>query len=648
MTDLAAPPAGTAISGHPLLDIAVPPALDGWLDGGLVIANVGFDAAFERFHLARAAEAGRPLLSIRVAGGEVMIGPRWEPGQSTACAGCAEARVRQAVDHPLLTRGDLNADPPMGWPAVLGELAAVGLLHLVGHPLAPGEVLIVGVNQTRRHRVARSIACPLCGPALPVAPPPPGGLPLPVPRPIRWQSRPSTDRVPLRGNGNPAVDDGALRRLVDYRVGPIVQVTRDDRAPFAMSSAIVPSARASGHGRGGRFARARSIAILEAYERLGDFPHRGQVFQGLTYRDVQPLAVDPATLGRYSRRQLEHPGSRVVEYRPDVAMDWAFGFRLHDGTPRLLPADVAFYGYDYQHRLEYHAGRRDRNRQRRVHFFAESSSGCAVGSSLEEAALHGLVELIERDAFLLAWCRKAPLPSIARRSLGDPTTRMLLDTIEARGFDVHVLATTADLSLPAVWAVALNRSPAAVPATYSAAGANPVPGEAVRAALWELAQLVAQPVDWDIDAVQRLDDDPSLVDTIDDHVRLYTMPARRQRVARVLGGPSVTLTDAFGDWPDAMCRAAGGDVLGALEYLLDCCRGAGLDDAFVVDCSTVEHLDLGLRVARVVVPGTLPMCFGSPQQRLSGLVRRDRALAELGYASATVDADLLLDPHPFP
>jgi ribosomal protein S12 methylthiotransferase accessory factor len=329
-------------------------------------------------------------------------------------------------------------------------------------------------------------------------------------------------------------------------------------------------------------------------------------------------------------------------------MDWAHAFRLGDGSPRLLPADVAFYGYEYQHRLEYHAGRRDRNRQRRVHFFAESSSGSALGSSLEEAALHGLVELIERDAFLMAWCRQAPLPSITPRSLADPTSRMLIDAIESRGFDVHLLATTTDLSLPTVWALAVNRSPSAIPATYSAAGASPVPGEAVRAALWELAQLVAQPVDWDVEDVQRLVDDPSLVDSIDDHVRLYTMPARRDRVTRVLGGPSVALADAFGDWPDALCRAAGGDVLGALRYLLDCCRGAGMNDAFVVDCSTIEHLDLGLRVARVVVPGVLPMCFGSPQQRLSGLARRERALAELGQSQATVDANLLLDPHPFP
>jgi ribosomal protein S12 methylthiotransferase accessory factor len=91
-------------------------------------------------------------------------------------------------------------------------------------------------------------------------------------------------------------------------------------------------------------------------------------------------------------------------------------------------------------------------------------------------------------------------------------------------------------------------------------------------------------------------------------------------------------------------------VRGALDHVAGLCREAGLDEAFVVDQSTTEHVDLGLRVARVVVPGMLPMCFGSPQQRLGGLPRRERALAAIGRGPAHDAGDdaLLHDPHPFP
>jgi ribosomal protein S12 methylthiotransferase accessory factor len=461
-------------------------------------------------------------------------------------------------------------------------------------------------------------------------------------------SRASVDPVPLRGRRSPAVSPAALTGLVDHRVGPVVQLVRDNRAPFAMTGAVVPAARDMGFGRGPQFARSGEVAILEAYERLGAFPHEGQIIQDLCFRDIGAPAVDPRTLGEYSPAQLAHPNAQVMPYRPDVPMDWAYAHQLPDGEAWLVPADVAFYGYEYRHRLDYDRARSDRGLRRRGHFFAESSSGCAVGSSLEEAALHGLVELAERDSFLMAWCRRTPLPAIDLRSVDDAVTSMLLAGIEARGFDVHLLATTYDLGLPAVWALAVNRDPGAVPATYSAAGSSPVPAEAVRAALWELAQLVASPVDWDPDAVRRLVRDPSLVDSLEDHVHLYAMPERRHRVTEVLGGPVVAIHEAFPEWPDQLVRAARGDVRGALDYLLGLFGAAGLEQVLVVDQSTRDHRDLGLRVARVVVPGILPMCFGAPQQRLGGLARRERALEALGRSVDDAVADPLFDPHPFP
>jgi len=628
------------------LTITVPAEVLRWLEGGMVTANVGFELGFEGRQLAAAIRDGRQLLSIRWGADEVLIGPRWVPDGNTACAGCAEARLRLAVDHPLLTRGDVNASPRGGWPAALAVLVEVGLDHLGGHPLDPGEMLSVGLAQSRRHRVARSNTCLLCGPRQSSVPLSRGRQPGRAPEALALRSHLGVDAVPVRGRNSQAVGE-TLAPLVDHRIGPVLQLTRDNRAPLAMSGALVPASRAVGYGRSGDFARAGTVAILEAYERIGAFPHEGQVIQDLSYDEIGEMAIDPATLGRYSRAQLDHPNARVMEYRPDGSMDWAYAHQLDTGAARLVPADVAFYGYDYHHRLDYHAGRRASAAPRRVHFFAESSSGCAIGSSLEEAAVHGLLELIERDAFLMAWCRRVPLATIGQDSLDDPTCALLIDAIEARGFDVHLLVTTYDLGLPSLWALAVNRLPDAVPATFSAAASSPVPIDAVRGALWELVPLVGTPPDGNTDHVGRLVDDPSLVDTIEDHVNLFTRPEMRHRVTEVLGGPTSTLAAAFPGWPDRLCHAAQGDVRGALDFLVAQCRQAGLDQALVVDQSTREHRDIGLRVARVIVPGILPMCFGSPQQRLSGIPRRARALEALGRGDND-DRDLLLDPHPFP
>lgn len=654
MTELTV--AVTARTTREVPAIPVPGAVDAWLQGGTVTVAVGFDLDFEACHWAEAARHGRQLLSIRFGTDEALIGPRWVPGHRAACAGCAEIRMRRALGHPLAARADVNSTPRAGWPVTVTELAAVGLDHLGRHPLAPGEMFSIGLMGSRRHRVIPAAGCPVCGHGAGVrrgndyADTDPVGLGAPgqdardgarEPGGLDLQSRPSPNAVPLRGTPSAAIRPGELAKLVDPRVGPVLQVQRDHRAPFAMSGAILPGSRDTGYGRGRDFEAAAAVAILEAYERLGAKPHEEQVIRDACYGELGGLAVDPDTLGRYSRAQLDHPNCRVLAYRPDVAMDWVFGYQLGDGAARLVPADVAFYGYDYRHRAAADAS----VAAGRVHFFAESSSGCALGSSLEEAALHALCELIERDAFLLAWCRRSPLPAIRASSIDDAATAMLLDGIEARGFEVHLLVTTYDLGLPSVWAVAVNHSPGAVPATLSAAGSSAEPVVAVRAALWELAQLVARTLDWDVEGALRLVEDPTRVQTIDDHVHLYSRPEMRQRVAVALGGPGVSLDEAFPGWPDQLCLQAAGDVRGALDYLLGQTAAAGLDQALLVDQSREDHRDLGLSVARVVVPGMLPMCFGAPHQRLGGLARRETVI---NGAGRDAEAEALLDPHPFP
>ncbi len=159
-------PVGPLFSAGPegTLALSVPADVHAWLEGGMVTAHVGFDLDFEGRQLAAAGREDRPLLSIRVGPDEALIGPLWLPGRGSACAGCAEARIRLAVDHPLLSRADVNASPRSGWPAALAVLVEVGVDHLGRNPLKPGDMLRVGLTETRRHRVVRSIACPLCGP----------------------------------------------------------------------------------------------------------------------------------------------------------------------------------------------------------------------------------------------------------------------------------------------------------------------------------------------------------------------------------------------------------------------------------------------------------------------------------------------------
>ncbi|MFG2666385.1 TOMM precursor leader peptide-binding protein [Streptomyces sp. NPDC048387] len=608
------------------------------LEAGAVTLHTGWDLDHERALYQRADEEGRAYLSVRVAGDEVQAGPLWVPGTDSGCPGCAETRARIAVDHPLADRIEqpLRGARPPG--PFLAEALAAALDALTAGPLAPGELLAVGGAGIARHRIVRTFNCAVCAEPAPV--------PDPSARPPRLvlDDPAASPGDPVRGTGGDALlAPGALRRrLVDPRFGPVLQVMRDLDAPYAMSNAVLPESPAHGYGRALTFERAESVAVLEAYERMGSFPHHGQVLTGLSYRDVADRAIDPAGLGTYTEEQLAHPLCRVIPSTPDTPMDWVWGHDLATGEPTLVPAEIGFYRYEYLHRHDRHGARRDQHADRRRSHFPDSSSGCALGSGLTEAALHSLLELAERDAFLLSWHRARPLPAIDPASLADPVSRRLLDTIDIHGYDAHLLVATQDIDIPLVWAMAVNRT-GGHPASWSAAGSGADPESAVRAALWELTQMCTRPPA-DPEAGAAMVADPWQVDLLEDHVDLYNRPETLPRVTAVLGGPRVTLQEAFPEWPDRLLRAAGGTVRGALDFVRARFADAGLDRIVLVDQSTRDHADLGLAVAKAVVPGILPMCFGHAQQRLAGLPRLAAALR----GTPQEHRNAPYDPHPFP
>ncbi|MEU7021253.1 TOMM precursor leader peptide-binding protein [Streptomyces sp. NPDC046203] len=615
------------------------------LPADAVAVHPEWDLGRERAAHERARAARAPYLSVRFAGDEAFVGPLWAPGTDSGCPGCAETRSRIAVDHPLTDRLDepcRAARPPAPF---LAEAVDAALDSLTGSPLAPGELLAVRADGVSRHRVPRTFNCPVCAEPTPAATRA-SAAPDPAARPPRLvlDDPPASSDDPVRGTGGDALlAPGALRRrLVDPRYGPVLQIMRDIDAPYAMSNAVLPESPAHGYGRALTFGRAESVAVLEAYERMGSFPHHGRVLTGLAYQDVADRALDPASLGTYTDEQLAHPLSRVVPSTADTPMDWVWGHDLDTGEAVLVPAEVGFYRYEYLHRQDRHGARRDLHGERRRSHFPDSSSGCALGSGLTEAALHSLLELAERDAFLLAWHRAEPLPAIDPASLGDTLSHRLLDTIDIHGYDAHLLVATQDIDIPVVWALAVNRT-GGHPASWSAAGSGTDPESAARAALWELTQMVTRPPG-DPEAGASMVADPWRVDVLEDHVDLYNRPETLPRVTAVLGGPRVALGDAFPDWPDRLVRAAGGTVRGALDFVRARFADAGLDRIVLVDQSTRDHTDLGVAVAKAVVPGILPMCFGHSQQRLAGLPRLAAALR----GTAQEHRQPPYDPHPFP
>ncbi|MFJ8842751.1 TOMM precursor leader peptide-binding protein [Streptomyces cyaneofuscatus] len=386
-------------------------------------------------------------------------------------------------------------------------------------------------------------------------------------------------------------------------------------------------------GQANRYATSRTLAYLEGLERYaGTHRRRGTSPVVDSYANVAGQALNPADCGFYAPETYASD-PLVSPFDPDRAIPWVWGHSLRDDRPILVPARLAHYsaGVDADN------------------FVFECSNGCATGGSLEEAILFGLLELVERDAFLLAWYGRARLTAIDLTTATTPAVRSMLDRAALHGYDVHAFDTRMDLAVPVVTALAVRRDGGHGTLSFSAA-AGFDPAETVEAALSEvltyIPHLPYQVAErrTELEAMER---DFSKVLHLKDHAQLYGLPSMVRHAAEYLEPEAVLpLEEVFADWQPLRPRT--GDLLDDLRCLRDQLTACGYD-VIAVDQTTPEQHRMGLHTVSTTVPGLLPLDFGWTRQRALHMPRLRTALRAAGRrADDLPEAEIKAVPHPFP
>src|SRR5262249_15705862 len=278
--------------------------------------------------------------------------------------------------------------------------------------------------------------------------------------------------------------------------------------------------------------------------------------------------------------------------------------------------------------------------------------GCAVGNCLEEAIFHGILEVAERDAFLLTWYAQLSVPRLDPHSATDPQLALMLENIEsASGYTILVFNTTLDHGVPCCWVMAVDEQERdGMPKALCAAGSHPNPELAVLNALQELEMMVKRlfnnfqiPRDRALEMLF----DPLSVKEMEDHSVLYYLPEAFERLSFLYDSPQSPQTFSFA-FSDFYNRETQMDLRDNLTALIDYYARRGID-VVVVDQTAPEHAAQGFRCVKVIMPGMLPMPFGHQYRRNTGFQRLYHLPAELGYHSGPLmDADINPHPHPFP
>lgn len=631
-----------AVAGHPVPVLDPVAALDRAAEAGpeagrpAVVLLDNWTPALAAQVSNRAWESAVTWVPVRLDGGLVLVGPVLRPRART-CLACAE-QARLRVFGPAVP----GRDPQLR----LGGAIPPGLLPIVTAVVADaladpdrldGAVVAIRTDHATvsSHRVRpRRQGCRVCRP-LPLDTPHGAEVPL--------TPTPTSDPYSLRGDNPRTSREGLRAELFDWRHGPVAHMIRTERSPMALSTSELSSdtpVREAGYGRARSFAESERVALFEAVERAtGMRPYRRRTAVEASFAELGPQrAVDPARLGLHDPAYHDHPAFRMVPYTPQTRTRWVHGWSLADRRPVLVPEHVAYWG------LHRGAGPR---------FLYESSNGCGLGNSAVEAALYGLYEVAERDAFLMAWYGQTPLQPVAVPD-DDPVLPHLVDRLDTIGYDLLFFDATNDLEVPTVLALVLHRDPTSgAPQAFFAAGAHPDPRAALRSAaaeavvdVFSLPEVARnKPGHLDPDRLQAMFDDPRLVTGLEEHVAVNTLPQARQRYEFLLTGAAPTHWREV--WPGRPAPVT--DLAALLGETVERWAARGLEVIVVDQTDPVVQDRLGLHSAKVIVPGALPMTFGHVHHRTRGLDRLLRVPAELGRLPAPLRyADLPLHPHPFP
>lgn len=140
-------------------------------------------------------------------------------------------------------------------------------------------------------------------------------------------------------------------------------------------------------------------AMGELLERYASFVYEGVNRTVASYTEMIERGHRMVPLDYLIRFSVEQHRQRrfpYVQFTTSTRVEWVEGTNLVDGGATYVPSQLILFGSD-------------QSSETLAPCFYATSSGCALATSVEEAVLKGILELIERDAVMIRWyARLAP------------------------------------------------------------------------------------------------------------------------------------------------------------------------------------------------------------------------------------------------
>jgi len=338
----------------------------------------------------------------------------------------------------------------------------------------------------------------------------------------------------------------------------IAELTGLDTLGIPVFAAIRPMGKSLSTQQGKGLSReaARISALMESLETFSAEQARASVRGSYRALAKRRRVVDV--------KRLPRPRGRLDL---DARWTWVVGCELISSEEILVPLDAVTLDTTFT----------------TPPAFDISSNGLASGNNLAEAIVHGLCEVIERDAEA-AWRRTGGDRRLVLDTIRDPACAALIDRIVAAGSRMIVWDLASRVGLCAIGCAIVEdpREPAWRPlGVYQGFGAHLRPEIAIARALTEAAQTRLTYIAGGRDDFFAAD---------------YARATDRELLAAMWASLPDGEPVIFDELPRYRTRSLGED----LELVVELVRAAGFDQVIAVE---LTHSQLRVPVAKVIVPG---------------------------------------------
>ena len=237
-------------------------------------------------------------------------------------------------------------------------------------------------------------------------------------------------------------------------------------------------------GKGRTEAQGKASGFCEAIERYSG------IFQGdeprivSSYNKLGDRAIHPNACMQFSQDQYDHRESwndqctdlfqKVPKsFDESREIDWTPIWSLTQQDFKYLPTAYCYFNYPEPTYPDCWA----------------NTNGCAAGNTLEEAILHGFLELVERDSVALWWYNRLQKPRVNLESFDEPYFQAITDYYQSVGRELWVIDITGDLNISAFAAISRRRDREVEDIIFGF-GAHFDPKLAIQRALTEVSQVL--------------------------------------------------------------------------------------------------------------------------------------------------------------